>query len=57
MLTSHFSKPSILALNAVLLDAPEVLNEAFADETVELFCHGITDDVRTKIASSVSHRY
>ncbi|KAF2257769.1 ARM repeat-containing protein [Lojkania enalia] len=41
VLTTHFSKASILALNAILLDAPETLTESFADETVSIICQGI----------------
>ncbi|KAF2877785.1 translational activator [Massariosphaeria phaeospora] len=41
VLTTHFSKSSILALNAILLDAPTALTTAFADDTVAVICHGI----------------
>ncbi len=41
VLTTHFSKASILALNAILLDAPESLVESFADETVSVICQGV----------------
>jgi hypothetical protein len=41
VLTQHFSKSSILALNAVLLDAPAALFTAFPSETVSIICSGI----------------
>lgn len=41
VLTTHFNKASVLALNAILLDAPEALTESFADETVSIICQGI----------------
>ncbi|KAF1848328.1 translational activator [Cucurbitaria berberidis CBS 394.84] len=41
VLTTHFNKASVLALNAILLDAPEALAESFADETVSVICQGI----------------
>jgi hypothetical protein len=42
VLTTHFSKASVLALNAILLDAPDVLSETLADETVHVISQGIT---------------
>lgn len=41
VLTTHFSKASLLALNAILLDAPEALTKSFADETLHVICQGI----------------
>lgn len=41
VLTTHFNKASILALNAILLDAPDALTESFADETVSVICQGV----------------
>jgi hypothetical protein len=41
VLTTHFSKASVLALNAILLDAPEALAESFADDTLHVICQGI----------------
>ncbi|KAJ4375282.1 translational activator of GCN4 [Neocucurbitaria cava] len=41
VLTTHYNKASVLALNAILLDAPEALTESFADETVSVICQGI----------------
>jgi hypothetical protein len=41
VLTTHFSKSSILALNAILLEAPEALVDSFADDTVSILCQGI----------------
>ncbi|KAH8727785.1 armadillo-type protein [Phaeosphaeriaceae sp. PMI808] len=41
VLTTHFSKASILALNAILLDAAEALTGSFADETIHTICQGI----------------
>ena len=45
VLTTNFSKASILALNAVLLTSPEALAESFADETVSVICQGIAHNV------------
>lgn len=41
VLTTHFNKASVLALNAILLDAPQALADNFADDTVSVICHGI----------------
>ncbi|KAI2486052.1 Translational activator [Pyrenophora tritici-repentis] len=41
VLTTHFSKASVLALNAILLDAPEALTGSFADDTITVICQGI----------------
>jgi hypothetical protein len=41
VLTTHYNKASVLALNAILLDAPEALTESFADDTVSIICQGI----------------
>ncbi|KAH7354576.1 armadillo-type protein [Pyrenochaeta sp. MPI-SDFR-AT-0127] len=41
VLTTHFSRASVLALNAILLDAPSALTEAVADDTVSVICQGI----------------
>ncbi|KAI4909720.1 hypothetical protein J4E85_011542 [Alternaria conjuncta] len=41
VLTTHYNKSSVLALNAILLDAPEALTESFADETVSVICQGV----------------
>jgi hypothetical protein len=41
VLTTHFSKASVLALNAILLDAPESLAESFADDTIHVICAGV----------------
>lgn len=41
VLTTHFSKASVLALNAILLDAPEALTGNFADDTLHVICQGI----------------
>jgi hypothetical protein len=41
VLTPHYSKASVLALNAILLDAPSALTESFADETVHIITQGI----------------
>lgn len=47
VLTTHFSKASVLALNAILLDSPEALTEAFGDETLSIICQGIGDSQPT----------
>ncbi|KAH7081910.1 armadillo-type protein [Paraphoma chrysanthemicola] len=41
VLTTHFNKASILALNAILLEAPEALAGSFADDTVHVICQGL----------------
>jgi hypothetical protein len=41
VLTTHFSKSSVLALNAILLDAPQALTTTCAEETVSIICQGI----------------
>lgn len=41
VLAPHHTKSSILALNAILLDAPEALEVSFADDTVETICQAI----------------
>ncbi|KAF2802017.1 translational activator [Mytilinidion resinicola] len=41
VLTRHFSKSSVLALNAILLDSPDALTESFAEETIAIIGHGI----------------
>ncbi|KAF2001392.1 ARM repeat-containing protein [Amniculicola lignicola CBS 123094] len=42
VLTTHFSKASLLALNAILLDAPKALTESFAEDTISVICQGIS---------------
>jgi hypothetical protein len=42
VLTTHYTKASILALNAILLDAPDSVTTSFADETVHTLCQGIS---------------
>ncbi|KAF2747097.1 ARM repeat-containing protein [Sporormia fimetaria CBS 119925] len=41
VLTTHFSKASVLALNAILLDSPGTLAPSFEDETVSIICQAI----------------
>ncbi|KAF1838159.1 ARM repeat-containing protein [Decorospora gaudefroyi] len=41
VVTTHYSKASVLALNAILLDAPEALTPSFADDTVSVICQGM----------------
>lgn len=41
LLTTHFTKASILALNATLVDSPDALTEGFPDETVNIIAQGI----------------
>ncbi|KAF2203113.1 translational activator [Delitschia confertaspora ATCC 74209] len=41
VLTTHFSKATVLALNAILLDSAEALTKSFPDETVSTICQGI----------------
>ncbi|ORY10171.1 translational activator [Clohesyomyces aquaticus] len=42
VLTTHSSKSSVLALNAILLSSPTVLVPTFADETISTLCAGIS---------------
>ncbi|KAI8939055.1 hypothetical protein NX059_004893 [Plenodomus lindquistii] len=42
VLTTHYNKASVLALNAILLDAPEALTGSFAEDTVHVICQGIS---------------
>ncbi|KAH7118939.1 translational activator [Dendryphion nanum] len=42
VLTTHFTKSSILALNAILLDSPSTLADSFADETISTITAGIS---------------
>ncbi|TAQ91547.1 hypothetical protein B7494_g178 [Chlorociboria aeruginascens] len=43
VMTTHFSQPSILALNAVLLDSPSSLTESvFANDIPQVICQGIS---------------
>ncbi|KAJ4303228.1 translational activator of GCN4 [Kalmusia sp. IMI 367209] len=41
VLTTHFSKASMLALNAILLDSPDALVDGFPEETVDIISKGI----------------
>jgi hypothetical protein len=41
VLTTHFTKASVLSLNAILLDAPGALAETLADDTVHIIAQGI----------------
>ncbi|KAF2108659.1 armadillo-type protein [Lophiotrema nucula] len=41
VLTTHFTKSSVLALNAILLDAPESLTESLADDTISVIRQGL----------------
>src|SRR5262249_26011905 len=43
VLTTHLSKPSILAMNAVLVESPESLTDSLSDETASTICHAIKD--------------
>ncbi|KAG6015935.1 hypothetical protein E4U54_002694 [Claviceps lovelessii] len=44
VLTSHFSKSSILALNAVLVESPDMLlHSAASDDLPDLLCQGIAN--------------
>jgi hypothetical protein len=45
VLTTHFTKPSILSLNAILLESPDSLAENFTEETVNVISAGIRDSV------------
>lgn len=41
VLTTHFTRPSVLALNAILLDSPDTLTQHFTSETVATITRGI----------------
>ncbi|KAJ9659689.1 translational activator of GCN4 [Coniosporium apollinis] len=43
ILTTHFSRSSVLALNATLLEAPDALTGPFAEETPAIISQGISD--------------
>jgi hypothetical protein len=45
ILTTNFGRESILALNAVLADAPEAIGETFAEETSSIIAQGIKQGV------------
>ncbi|KAL9070152.1 MAG: hypothetical protein Q9157_005922 [Trypethelium eluteriae] len=40
-LTPNFSKPTVFALNSILLEAPEAITSSFAEEAPALICKGI----------------
>lgn len=48
MLTTPITQQSILALNAVLVEAPESLTEAFNEETIGVICQGIKTPVGSR---------
>lgn len=41
VLTTHFTRSSVLALNSILLDSPSTLTQHFGPETVSVVCRGI----------------
>ena len=41
VLTAHFSRPSVLALNSILLESPDTLTESFDAESVSTITRGI----------------
>ena len=41
VLTAHFSRPSVLALNSILLESPDTLTESFDAETISTITRGI----------------
>lgn len=45
VLTAHFTKASVLALNAILLEAPKALTENFGEETASTISQGISNSV------------
>jgi hypothetical protein len=45
ILTTNFGRESILALNAVLADAPEAIGETFAEDTSSIIAQGIKQGV------------
>ncbi|KAJ9621558.1 translational activator of GCN4 [Taxawa tesnikishii (nom. ined.)] len=44
VLTTHFSYPSVLALNSVLLESPESLTGPFAEALPSVICQGIANN-------------
>lgn len=46
MLASQATYPSVLALNAILLEAPEALTTSYSDVLVDLIAKGIKNSVR-----------
>ncbi|KAI9805236.1 MAG: translational activator of GCN4 [Piccolia ochrophora] len=54
VITTHFSKFSILALNAVLVEAPSSLTEgSFAEDTQKVVCQGIKSNITFVADNSV----
>jgi hypothetical protein len=47
VLTTRFNRPSILSLNAILAESPNTLTENFGEETINVICAGIRDNVST----------
>lgn len=45
MLASQATYPSVLALNAILLEAPEALTTSYSDVLVNLITQGIKNSV------------
>ena len=41
VLTTHFSNASVLSLNAVLLESPDILTNLFSQETPTVICQGM----------------
>ncbi|KAF2457556.1 translational activator [Lineolata rhizophorae] len=41
VLTTSFNKPSVFALNSILLESPETLTSNFVEETSSIICQGI----------------
>lgn len=44
VLTNHFTHPSVLALNAVLVEAPEALTQQLSDITASIITQGVTSN-------------
>lgn len=57
VLNTHFTKPSILALNAILLESPDSLIENFSEETIRVVCAGIADNVCFTPPLAISEAY
>ena len=45
VLTTHFSYPSVLALNAILVESPESLTAHFTEALPAVICQGMTNSV------------
>lgn len=52
VLTTHFSYPSVLALNSILYESPESLTGPFADVLPTIICQGIANSVSILLSTT-----